>query len=151
MFTISDKPVVSRQKGNLSQSTPYSRRTSLSGGIIRSLQPSKKCRCIRKYAYNLNSAGSNTAETDEEHKRASHKILERQRRNNLKFDFQELRSHIPELKDNQWAPRITILQKATEFITAIMKRNENLDRKYEQEKRREAQLKQHLTELMADM
>ena len=135
----------------LSQSTPYSRRASLSVGIIGSLQPSKKCRCLTKHAYNLNSAGSNTAETDKEYKQASHNILKRQCRNNLKSYFQELRSHIPKLEDNQWAPKVTIFLKATEFITAIVKRNESLDRKYEQEKRREAQLKQRLAELVVDL
>ena len=151
MFTIFNKPVISRRKGNQSLSAPYSRQASLSGGIIYSLQPSKKRRYLTKCAHHLNSAGSNTTESDKEHKQTSHNIQARKRRSNLKSYFQTLRSNIPELKDDKLAPKVTILQKATEFITAIVMRNESLDQKYEQEKRREAQLKQRLAELMADI
>lgn len=87
---------------------------------------------------------ADAAESDEEQKRASHNILERKRRNDLKTSFQTLRSHIPELEDNQRAPKVTILRKATEFIDEITVRNDDLQRQFDQEKRREAQLLQRL-------
>ena len=89
------------------------------------------------------------AESDEEQKRASHNILERKRRNDLKSNFQTLRCHIPELEDNQRAPKVTILRKATEFIDEITLRNEDLKRQFDQEKRRETQLLHRLALLKA--
>ncbi len=83
-------------------------------------------------------------ESDEEQKRASHNILERKRRNDLKKSYQALRNNIPELEENQRAPKVTILRKATEFISEMTLKNDNLNRKYEQEKRRELHLLQKL-------
>lgn len=86
-------------------------------------------------------------ESDDEQRRASHNILERKRRNDLKYSFQLLREQVPELEENQRAPKVVILRKAAEFIRHIRDREEKLDKEYEREKKREAKLLQRLAYL----
>jgi hypothetical protein len=82
-----------------------------------------------------------------EQRRALHNVLERKRRNDLKDSFQVLRGQIPELKDNQRAPRVTILRKAAEYIKQIREEDEDLQTRMAKEKRRETRLLQHLAYL----
>lgn len=64
-------------------------------------------------------ASHDPVESDDEARRASHNVLERKRRNDLKNSFDVLRSRIPELEENQRAPKVIILRKATEYIKAM--------------------------------
>ncbi len=151
VVTVSDKPVGARLNLNpkkrvtVSQSAPCSRQSS-PAAMLTTYQSMKRRRNHTKRAHRLSSAGSigDGMESDEEQKRASHNILERKRRNDLKKSYQALRNNIPELEENQRAPKVTILRKATEFISEMTLKNDNLNRKYEQEKRRELHLLQKL-------
>jgi Myc proto-oncogene protein len=112
--------------------------------------PIKKRRCHSKRTHRLSSAGSNYGdglESDDEQRRASHNVLERKRRNDLKYSFQVLRGQIPELKDNQRAPKVTILRKAAEYIKQIREEDEDLQTRMAKEKRRETKLLQRLAYL----
>lgn len=152
MVTISDRPeklenrtINIRKRTASSLSAPCSRQQSPSR-----LLPSKKRRCHSKRTHRLSSAGSNYGdglESDDEQRRASHNVLERKRRNDLKYSFQILRGQIPELKDNQRAPKVTILRKAAEYIKQIREEDEDLQSRMAREKRRESKLLQRLAYL----
>lgn len=86
-------------------------------------------------------------ESDDEQRRASHNVLERKRRNDLKYSFQVLRGQIPELLDNQRAPKVTILRKAADYIKQIREKEEDMQIRLAKEQRRESKLKQRLAYL----
>lgn len=86
-------------------------------------------------------------DSDDEQRRASHNVLERKRRNDLKSSFQILRGQIPELEDNQRAPKVTILRKAAEYIKQIRDKEEDMQSRMAVEKRRETRLLQRLAYL----
>lgn len=86
-------------------------------------------------------------ESDDEQRRASHNVLERKRRNDLKFSFQVLRGQIPELEDNQRAPKVTILRKAAEYIKQIREKEDDMQSRMAKERRRETKLLQRLAYL----
>ena len=67
----------------------------------------------------------------------------------MKYSFQLLREQVPELEDNQRAPKVIILRKAAEFIKYIREREEKLEQEFEREKKREAKLQQKLEYLKA--
>lgn len=74
----------------------------------------------RKLVKNMSSSGeSDESENDSEFTRATHNVLERKRRNDLKMKFQKLRDCVPELKDNDRAPKVSILRKSWEYISQI--------------------------------
>ena len=60
----------------------------------------------KRVVKNISSSGeSDESENDSEFTRATHNVLERKRRNDLKLKFQKLRDCVPELKDNERAPK----------------------------------------------
>ena len=81
--------------------------------------------------------------------RDEHHTMERKRRNDLKYSFQILRGQIPELLDNQRAPKVTILKKAAEYIMQIREQEDDLKSRLAKEKKRESKLLQRLAFLKA--
>ena len=69
--------------------------------------------------------------------RATHNILERQRRNDLKLRFSLLRDNIPELSSNEKAPKIQILRKGLEYLTMLKREEQTLivDKELEKQKK----------------
>lgn len=69
--------------------------------------------------------------------RATHNILERQRRNDLKLRFSLLRDNIPELLSNEKAPKIQILRKGLEYLTMLKREEQTLlaDKELEKQKK----------------
>ena len=138
---------MSHRKRLISLSAPCSRQTS----PIPS--PAKK----RKYHHHhpkrlrrINSAGAGSldgTESDDEQRRESHNVLERKRRNDLKYSFQVLRSQVPDLEDNQRAPKVTILRKAADFIKQIQLQEKRRLEELQREKLREAKLLERLAHL----
>uniref|UniRef100_A0A8C6SSI5 BHLH domain-containing protein n=1 Tax=Neogobius melanostomus TaxID=47308 RepID=A0A8C6SSI5_9GOBI len=53
---------------------------------------------------------------DEEERRRTHNVMERQRRNELKNCFMRLRDNVPELTRNEKASKVVILKKARDCI-----------------------------------
>ena len=149
MVTVSERPERAVGRGSSrrrsgSASAPCSRQGSPTPATLRT----KKRRHHVKRLRRLSSAGNeDVTESDDEQRRASHNILERKRRNDLKYSFQLLREQVPELEENQRAPKVIILRKAAEFIKEIHAREERLDQEYEREKKREAELLQRLAYL----
>lgn len=60
-------------------------------------------------------------EESETSKRATHNVLERKRRNDLKTSFHVLREEVPDLKENERAPKVTILRKAKDYVDKLKK------------------------------
>ena len=131
-----------KRGGVVSLSAPVSRQTSPTPS-----SPSKRRRYHAKRLQRLNSSGDNGAESDDEQRRTSHNVLEKKRRNDLKYSFQVLRSQIPELEENQRAPKVVILRKATEFIRQM----QDQDNAMEQELKREMQRKEKLLERLRQL
>lgn len=102
----------------------------------------------RKLVKNMSSSGeSDESENDSEFTRATHNVLERKRRNDLKMKFQKLRDCIPELKDNDRAPKVSILRKSWEFISHIKQEEIKLLADLEKQKKINAMLLRKLLAL----
>lgn len=74
---------------------------------------------------------------DNETSRATHNVLERQRREDLKYRFQLLRDSIPDLEDNDRASKVLILKKAREYVHQLSLEEERLlaDKELERQRR----------------
>lgn len=71
-------------------------------------------------------------------RRASHNVLERKRRNDLKSSFNTLREHVPDLESNEKAPKVMILQKAACYISEMKQLDAKLmEEKFEEQRRQE--------------
>uniref|UniRef100_A0A669PQR5 BHLH domain-containing protein n=1 Tax=Phasianus colchicus TaxID=9054 RepID=A0A669PQR5_PHACC len=86
-------------------------------------------------------------DSEENDKRRTHNVLERQRRNELKLSFFALRDQIPEVANNEKAPKVVILKKATEYVLSIQSDEHRLIAEKEQLRRRREQLKHKLEQL----
>ena len=74
----------------------------------------------KEFKKDLKRQTSATSDEDGEiNKRATHNVLERKRRNDLKTSFHVLREEVPELKDNERAAKVTILRKAKECVDKL--------------------------------
>ena len=93
------------------------------------------------------SGESDESENDSEFTRATHNVLERKRRNDLKQKFQRLRDCVPELKDNDRAPKVSILRKSWEYISTLKKEENKLKHEYEKQKKTNALLLRQLLAL----
>jgi len=153
VVTVSERPERALSQRTLNRGTARRRPSSASAPCSRQSSPTpssptKKRRYHVKRLQRLSSAGGeDITESDDEQRRASHNILERKRRNDLKYSFQLLREQVPELEENQRAPKVIILRKAAEFIKQIREHEEKLEQEYEREKKREAKLLQRLAHL----
>lgn len=84
---------------------------------------------------------STTSDDDgETSKRATHNVLERKRRNDLKTSFHVLREEVPELKDNERAPKVTILRKAKDCVDKLKKDETRLLAELAKERQRNEEL-----------
>lgn len=116
---------------------PSSKRAKLesNGRVLKQISNNRKC-----------SSPSST-DSEENDKRRTHNVLERQRRNELKLSFFALRDQIPEVANNEKAPKVVILKKATEYVISMQEDERRLLRESEQLKLKREQLKQKLKQL----
>ncbi|KAF7237846.1 Myc proto-oncogene protein [Varanus komodoensis] len=96
---------------------------------------------------NRKCSSPRTSDSEENDKRRTHNVLERQRRNELKLSFFALRDQIPEVANNEKAPKVVILKKATEYVLSIQSDEHRLLAEKEQLRRRQEQLKSKLQQL----
>jgi len=80
-------------------------------------------------------------------RRASHNVLERKRRNDLKSSFNTLREHVPDLENNEKAPKVMILQKAACYIKEIRDLDSKLTEEMFEEQRKQELLLHKLHKL----
>ncbi|XP_009072317.1 PREDICTED: myc proto-oncogene protein, partial [Acanthisitta chloris] len=115
---------------------PAAKRLKLdSGRVLKQISNNRKCSSPR------------TSDSEENDKRRTHNVLERQRRNELKLSFFALRDQIPEVANNGKAPKVVILKKATEYVLSIQSDEHRLIAEKEQLRRRREQLKHKLEQL----
>ena len=90
------------------------------------------------------SRNDDSDENEVDYKRTTHNVLERKRRNDLKSSFQILRMSVPDIKDNEKAPKVTILKKAGDYIREVRRNQDRLVVEVaRQRQRQEALLKQY--------
>lgn len=81
---------------------------------------------------------------DDEERRRTHNVMERQRRNELKNCFQRLRDHVPELSNNDKASKVMILKRAKESIRNLETEGQRLSKKRDRLREKQEQLKARL-------
>ncbi|XP_049888481.1 transcriptional regulator Myc-B-like isoform X1 [Epinephelus moara] len=84
---------------------------------------------------------------DNDDKRRTHNVLERQRRNELKMSFMTLRDEVPVVANNDRAAKVVILKKATEYICEIREDERRLLTMKEALRKRSRELKHRLEQL----
>lgn len=87
---------------------------------------------------------SEESDTD---KRASHNVLERKRRNDLKSSFHTLRSYVPALCNIDKAAKVIILKKATDYIHELKKAEDVLEKEKDELKTRQRELLERFIKL----
>lgn len=96
---------------------------------------------------NRKCASPRTSDSEDNDKRKTHNVLERQRRNELKLSFFALRDVIPEVANNEKAAKVVILKKATECIETMQEDEQKLISLKEKLRRKCEHLKQRLEQL----
>lgn len=84
---------------------------------------------------------------DEEERRRTHNVMERQRRNELKNCFLRLRDHVPELSNNDKASKVIILKRARDSIRSLEVESKRLGSKKDKLMDRHDWLKARLEQL----
>ncbi|KAB5583901.1 hypothetical protein PHYPO_G00101150 [Pangasianodon hypophthalmus] len=84
---------------------------------------------------------------DDEERRRTHNVMERQRRNELKNCFLRLRDHVPELSNNDKASKVMILKRAKESIRNMESEGQRLSQKRDRLREKQEQLKARLEQL----
>ncbi|XP_047223756.1 transcriptional regulator Myc-B-like [Girardinichthys multiradiatus] len=84
---------------------------------------------------------------EDEDRRRTHNVLERQRRNELRISFLALRDQIPAVANNDKAAKVVILKRATEFIREVGEDERRLLRKKDELTKRSRELKRRLEQL----
>lgn len=84
---------------------------------------------------------------DEEERRRTHNVMERQRRNELKNCFTRLRDIVPELSHNDKASKVVILKKARDFIYGLEDEGHLLESKRSKLRAKQQELKARLEQL----
>uniref|UniRef100_A0A8C9WNV8 Transcriptional regulator n=1 Tax=Scleropages formosus TaxID=113540 RepID=A0A8C9WNV8_SCLFO len=104
-------------------------------------------RVLKQISNNRKCTSPRTSDTEDNDKRRTHNVLERQRRNELKLSFFALRDEIPEVANNEKAAKVLILKKATECIYSMQSDEQRLISLKEQLRRRSEHLKNRLEQL----
>ncbi|XP_030636492.1 myelocytomatosis oncogene homolog [Chanos chanos] len=84
---------------------------------------------------------------DEEERRRTHNVMERQRRNELKNCFLRLRDNVPELSNNDKASKVIILKRAKESIHSLEAEERRLSSKKDRLKEKQEELRARLEQL----
>lgn len=140
-------PTLERTKLTRKRPLPFSAPCSRQGSPHPLPQKRKKYHTKRLQRLSSAGSGGDCIESDDEARRASHNVLERKRRNDLKSSFQKLREEIPELEDNLRAPKVTILKKAMDFIRHMQEVERAAEEELLIEQRRKARLVERLNQL----
>lgn len=93
---------------------------------------------------NTTKRNKDTSTLHERFSRASHNVLERKRRNELKGKFYDLRDSIPELAGNKKVPKVVILKKAISYIDSIKDEHSTLQGEVQRQKKIQQDLRKRL-------
>ncbi|KAJ8375140.1 hypothetical protein SKAU_G00057200 [Synaphobranchus kaupii] len=114
---------------------------------VKRLKLESSGRVLKQISNNRKCTSPRTSDSEDNDKRRTHNVLERQRRNELKLSFFALRDEIPEVANNEKAPKVVILKKATECIFSMQTDEQRLVSLKEQLRRKGEHLKQRLEQL----
>lgn len=89
---------------------------------------------------NGNASSNGNGEDSDSDRRASHNVLERKRRNDLKSSFHTLRNYVPSLTSQEKAAKVVILKKATDYINELRVEEDELSVEKEALKSRQREL-----------
>ncbi|XP_020322603.1 transcriptional regulator Myc-B [Oncorhynchus kisutch] len=104
-------------------------------------------RVLKQISNNRKCSSPRTSDSEDNDKRRTHNVLERQRRNELKLSFFALRDEIPDVANNEKAAKVVILKKATECIFSMQTDEQKLLLLKEQLRKKSEQLKSRLEQL----
>ncbi|XP_059357699.1 transcriptional regulator Myc-B-like [Carassius carassius] len=104
-------------------------------------------RMFKQMNHNRKCASPRTSDSEDNDKRRTHNVLERQRRNELKLSFFALRDVIPDVANNEKAAKVVILKKATQCIATMQEDEQKLISLKEQLRRKCEHLKRRLEQL----
>lgn len=104
----------------------------------------QKTNITRRSGYSSRNSSDNEDCGD---RRNQHNVLERKRRNDLKYSFLVLRDQVPDLAHKEKASKVLILNKAEEHILGQRKRETQLTKEYKILKERHEALKRRLATL----
>ncbi|XP_010891384.1 transcriptional regulator Myc-B [Esox lucius] len=110
-------------------------KSETSGRVLKQISNNRKCSSPR------------ASDSEDNDKRRTHNVLERQRRNELKLSFFALRDEIPDVANNEKAAKVVILKKATECIYSMQSDEQKLLSLKEQLRGKREKLKQRLEQL----
>lgn len=101
-------------------------------------------RAHRQLGVSRKCTSPKTSDSEDNDKRRTHNVLERQRRNELKRSFFALRDEVPAVANNEKAAKVVILKKATEFIGGLQTEERKLLNSKEQLRKKCEHLKRRL-------
>lgn len=106
-----------------------------------------------RFSSPISSPASNASgmgvDSDDDRK-ICHNNLERKRRNDLKASFTSLRMVVPDLEDNERAPKVIILQKASELVRQLCQLRDQQTSLLLRERTRHRELTKKLGKLKSD-
>ncbi|KAK3515384.1 hypothetical protein QTP70_018726 [Hemibagrus guttatus] len=111
------------------------------------LEASSTAHGSNRYSKPRKCTSPRTSDSEDNDKRRTHNVLERQRRNELKLSFFALRDEIPEVANNEKAAKVMILKKAAECIHSMQADERRLLSIKEQLRRKSELLKHRLQQL----
>ncbi len=99
-------------------------------------------------SHKTSRAAKDVSTHHESFSRASHNVLERKRRNELKSKFYSLRDSVPELNGNKKVPKVVILKKAIDYIATIKDEEISLKSEVQRMKKLHQELKKRLVTVL---
>jgi len=137
--------------------TPESEPTECAKVFIQS-SPSEIVTSTKPKSHNASSSNNTSENTVKRNKdgpsfqerfsRASHNVLERKRRNELKGKFYHLRDSIPDLYCNKKVPKVVILKRAISFIDSLREEEESLQSELQRQKEVQQKLRKRLASIL---
>ena len=112
--------------------------------------PDLKSACKKLSVARDNNNSRNQSDSDdfcEGGKRTQHNVLERKRRNDLKYSFFTLRDNVPDLNDKDKAPKVLILKKAADHILELRRQDAQLTKELTVVRDRHEALRKKLSSL----
>ncbi len=85
-----------------------------------------------------------SSDSEDPDKRATHNVLERKRRDELRCSYHALRDEVPDLISKDRAPKVAILKTGTDYIHKLRNIEKRLLKEKESERRRHEQLLRRL-------
>lgn len=139
-----------RGRSSIDSPTPYKRHKShqVSGPELHRALTQVTPKMTNSGLCSSTSSSQNSSDSEEycgEGKRNQHNVLERKRRNDLKYSFFHLRDIVPDLCQQERAPKVLILKKSSDYIRRLIAESQSLEKEKERLSARREQLSRTLS------